>query len=54
MGLANVRNRLQLHYGNGFALSIRETDPRHVQVTVSLPLQMATDPGERPPNYVVG
>jgi two-component system, LytTR family, sensor kinase len=42
VGLDNIRNRLALHYGGNCAFSIREIDSSHVQVTVSLPLQIST------------
>jgi hypothetical protein len=43
VGLDNIRNRLQLHYGDASAFSIRELDASHVQVTISLPLRISTD-----------
>ena len=39
VGLSNVRSRLKLHYGEGWSLSMAETDPKHVRVTIRLPVQ---------------
>jgi two-component system, LytTR family, sensor kinase len=39
VGLVNIKDRLRLHYGETFSLSIVELDARRVQVTVQLPLQ---------------
>jgi two-component system LytT family sensor kinase len=39
VGLANVQNRLRLHYGTDYAFSIREPEPDVVQVTIRLPIQ---------------
>ena len=41
VGLANVRSRLQLHYGADWSLSLVEADPAHVRVTIDLPLHFA-------------
>jgi two-component system, LytTR family, sensor kinase len=41
VGLANVKSRLQLHYGADWSFSLSEADPAHVQVTILLPLQFA-------------
>jgi two-component system, LytTR family, sensor kinase len=46
VGLANVRNRLHLHYGESCALSIREIDKSHVQVLLQIPLQLSTNAAE--------
>jgi two-component system, LytTR family, sensor kinase len=54
VGLANVRNRLQLHYGEDSAFCIQEIDSGKVQVTISLPLQISTAPSENPTHYLVG
>lgn len=51
VGLENVRNRLQLHYGDASAFSIRELDASHVQVTISLPLQIATEAADDLAHY---
>jgi two-component system LytT family sensor kinase len=41
VGLANIKSRLQLHYGDNASLSIVEIDRRRVLVTIRLPLQYA-------------
>jgi two-component system LytT family sensor kinase len=38
-GLTNIKSRLNLHYGEASSLSITELDPKHVQVTILLPVQ---------------
>lgn len=40
LGLANVRDRLRLHYGERGSLSVREIGMGRVNVTVALPLQI--------------
>jgi LytS/YehU family sensor histidine kinase len=40
VGLANVRDRLRLHYGERGTLSVREVGKGRVNVTIALPLQM--------------
>ncbi|HVT99449.1 MAG TPA: histidine kinase [Acidobacteriaceae bacterium] len=40
VGLANVRDRLRLHYGERGSLSVREVGVGRVNVTIALPLQM--------------
>ncbi len=40
VGLANVRDRLRLHYGERGSLSVREVGMGRVSVTIALPLQM--------------
>jgi two-component system, LytTR family, sensor kinase len=40
VGLANVRDRLRLHYGERGSLSLREVDKGRVNVTIALPLQI--------------
>lgn len=40
VGLANVRDRLRLHYGERGSLSVREVGMGRVNVTIALPLQM--------------
>lgn len=40
VGLANVRDRLQLHYGERGSLSVREMGSGRVNVTIALPLQL--------------
>jgi|HubBroStandDraft_4_1064222.scaffolds.fasta_scaffold02992_4 two-component system LytT family sensor kinase len=44
IGLANVRARLQLHYGSNASLCIAEVPGSRYQATVSLPLEVATEP----------
>jgi two-component system, LytTR family, sensor kinase len=46
VGLANVKNRLHLHYGENCAFSIFEVDRSHVQVSISLPIQLSTSSAE--------
>jgi len=46
VGLTNVRSRLKLHYGEGWSLSLNEIDPKHVKVTIRLPLQFSERPAE--------
>jgi hypothetical protein len=41
VGLANVRDRLRLHYGDGGSLSVREVGIGRVNVTIALPLQIS-------------
>jgi two-component system LytT family sensor kinase len=41
VGLSNVRGRLKLHYGESWSLSLLEVDPRHVRVTIRLPIHLA-------------
>ena len=43
VGLANVKNRLHLHYGEDCSFSIVEIDPSHVQVSIAFPLQLSQD-----------
>ena len=43
LGLANVRNRLKLHYGDYSSFSIEELDRRQVKVTILLPLHYSLD-----------
>ena len=42
IGLANIRNRLRLHYGEDRWLDIREVAPDLVEVTISIPLVFTT------------
>jgi hypothetical protein len=46
VGLANVKNRLRLHYGESCAFSIREIDRNNVQVSFHIPLQLSTNTAE--------
>ena len=43
VGLANIKSRLKLHYGDDSSLSIAEVRPRQVQVSIRLPLQFSTN-----------
>lgn len=51
VGLANVRNRLSLHYGNDQCFFIDAVDPNTVLVTIMLPLQFAESPTEKLTGY---
>ncbi len=42
VGLANVKNRLHLHYGENCAFSMREVNRSLVQVSIAFPLQLST------------
>jgi two-component system LytT family sensor kinase len=46
VGLANVKNRLRLLYGDNCALSILEVDPTHVQASISFPLHLSAEMAE--------
>ena len=46
IGLANIRNRLQLHFNEDQSLTIREVTPNLVQVDISIPLSFADSPDE--------
>jgi len=41
LGLTNVRNRLQLHYGENCSFQMSEIDRTHVKVTIVLPFQLS-------------
>jgi two-component system, LytTR family, sensor kinase len=43
VGLANVRNRLHLHYGENCSFKISQTDPTHVAVAIGLPFQLSDE-----------
>jgi two-component system, LytTR family, sensor kinase len=43
VGLANVRSRLKLHYGELSSLSIEELERKQVRVTIMLPLQYSQE-----------
>lgn len=43
LGLVNVRDRLQLHYGENQSFSINEVAPAKVLVSITLPLQLCED-----------
>jgi LytS/YehU family sensor histidine kinase len=38
VGLANIKSRLQLHYGEASSFAIREVDQGHVEALITLPL----------------
>jgi LytS/YehU family sensor histidine kinase len=40
VGIANIKSRLQLHYGDRHTLTIKELDPRTVLVTIKIPLEI--------------
>jgi hypothetical protein len=42
LGLANIKSRLKLHYGDSSSFSIEQVDPRRVRVTIDLPLRFST------------
>ena len=44
VGIANIRDRLRLHYGNDQHFTIEELERGEVRVTVSLPLQLSERP----------
>jgi two-component system LytT family sensor kinase len=41
VGLANVRGRLHLHYGDNCSFKISQIDPTHVKVAIGLPFQLS-------------
>ncbi len=43
VGLANVKNRLRLHYGENCEFSLFEIDPTRVQALISFPFQLSTE-----------
>ena len=43
VGLANVRSRLRLHYGENCSFDMAEIDRTHVKVTIAFPLQLAME-----------
>jgi two-component system LytT family sensor kinase len=51
VGLANVRDRLRMHYGADHTFSISEIENNTVQVLVTLPLQFSMRPTEKPARY---
>ena len=50
VGIANVKDRLRLHYGNSHAFTIEEMANRKVRAALSLPLQFS----ERPTRQLTG
>jgi LytS/YehU family sensor histidine kinase len=51
VGLANVQDRLKMHYGDDHTFSISEVDDSRVQVVMTLPLQFAARPTENTTGY---
>jgi two-component system, LytTR family, sensor kinase len=45
-GLANVKNRLHLHYGENCSFSIREVDRAKVQVSLQIPFELSSHTAE--------
>jgi two-component system, LytTR family, sensor kinase len=43
VGLRNIEDRLKLHYGADALVEIVQVDPRNVQVTIALPLQLTDE-----------
>jgi two-component system, LytTR family, sensor kinase len=46
LGLANVKNRLRLHYGENCSFSMREIDRNLVRVSISFPFELSTSSAE--------
>jgi LytS/YehU family sensor histidine kinase len=53
VGLANVRDRLKMHYGDEHTFSISEVEDNRVQVVMTLPLHFAARPTENTTGYGV-
>ena len=53
VGLTNVKDRLQMHYGDNHTFSIAEIKNNTVQVIVTLPLQFSERPIEKSTRYGV-
>ena len=51
VGLANVKDRLRMHYGDNQTFSISEIDDHRVQVVMTLPLNLAERPIENTTEY---
>lgn len=47
VGLANIKSRLRLHYGDQQTFSIREVAQDQVEVTIKLPLQFSARPTDK-------
>jgi two-component system LytT family sensor kinase len=47
VGLANIKSRLRLHYGDEQTFCIREVARDQVEVTITLPLQFSASPTEK-------
>jgi hypothetical protein len=53
VGLANVKDRLRMHYGENHTFSISEMDDSRVRVVMTLPLHFAARPTENTTGYGV-
>jgi two-component system, LytTR family, sensor kinase len=53
VGLANVKNRLRLHYGENCSFSIRELDQDRVEVSILFPLELSANSAENLTRYGV-
>jgi len=51
VGIANVRNRLRLHYGEDQKFLLEELGADKVQATITLPLQFSVSPKEKLTRY---
>ncbi len=51
VGLANVRERLQMHYGEDHSFSLSQIEGGRVQVVMTLPLRFAASPIEQTTGY---
>jgi two-component system, LytTR family, sensor kinase len=51
VGLANVRDRLRLHYGERGSLSVKEVGMGRVNATITVPLQMNGNGTEEAPGF---
>jgi hypothetical protein len=51
LGLANVQDRLRLHYGENQSFSINEVAPEKVLVSITLPLQLSEEPPQMLAEY---
>lgn len=51
VGLANVRDRLKMHYGDHHSLLIKELDGSQVQVVITFPLRFAEHAAIQPTGY---
>jgi two-component system, LytTR family, sensor kinase len=51
IGLANVRDRLRLHYGDHGSLSVKGLRDGRVAATIVVPLQFAVDTGSESPRF---
>ena len=51
VGLNNVKDRLRLHYGADCSFTMGEIDANRVQVAISFPLQLSSNPAESLTRY---